>query len=150
MNWVISNTFVKGSTVAWRCSMRIILFWTNHVLGVQKLVLRLHQVAQQFKKVPAFYGTSRYTVMFTRSSHLALFWAKWIKFTLSHPISLRSILILSITFRFSVQKFVCNSHDHRYAMCSISPCLIYYSHLVISIQHSHLLISVIIDHFWNK
>jgi len=57
---------------------------------VQKLT-----VAKLLKKFSAFYGTSRFITMFTRTRHWYLSWARWIQSTPRHPISLRSILILS-------------------------------------------------------
>jgi hypothetical protein len=44
---------------------------------------------------PAFYGTRRFNTVFTRVLHWSLSWAISIQSTPSHPISLRSILILS-------------------------------------------------------
>jgi hypothetical protein len=43
---------------------------------------------------PAFYGTRRFITLFTRALYWSLFWARSIQFMPSHPISLRSILIL--------------------------------------------------------
>jgi hypothetical protein len=48
-----------------------------------------------FKKFTAFYGTPSFITVFTRTRHWSLSWATWIQFTPSHPIYLRSILILS-------------------------------------------------------
>jgi len=63
--------------------------------------------------------------------HLSLFWARWIQSTLSYPISIRSILMLSshlsmprssklsFPFRFSGQNFICLSHSSHtfYMLC---------------------------------
>jgi hypothetical protein len=46
------------------------------------------------KKLSAFYGGRMFIIMFTSSSHWFLSWARLIQSTLSHPIFLRSILIL--------------------------------------------------------
>jgi hypothetical protein len=54
---------------------------------------------QPFKKFPAFYRTRRFITMFTRALHWSLSWARSIQSILSHPISLRSILILSTHLR---------------------------------------------------
>jgi hypothetical protein len=68
----------------------------------------------------AFYGTQRFVTVFTRACQWSLFWARWIRSICSHPISLRSILILSshlylgfwmvLPFRLSNQRTVCISH----------------------------------------
>jgi hypothetical protein len=44
-------------------------------------------------KFPKFYGTWRFTTMFTTARHWSLPWARCIQSTSSHPVSLRSILI---------------------------------------------------------
>jgi hypothetical protein len=48
---------------------------------------------------PAFYGTRRFITVFTRALHWSLSWARSIQSIPSHPISLRSILILSTHLR---------------------------------------------------
>jgi hypothetical protein len=54
---------------------------------------------QLLKNFPAFYGTRRFITVFTRALHWFLFWDRSIQSILSHPISLRSILILSTHLR---------------------------------------------------
>jgi hypothetical protein len=54
---------------------------------------------QLFKDFPAFYGTRRFITAFTRALHWFLFWARSIQSIPSHPICLRSILILSTHLR---------------------------------------------------
>jgi hypothetical protein len=46
------------------------------------------------KNFPALYGARRFITVFKRSLHWYLFWARSIKSIPSHPIPLRSILIL--------------------------------------------------------
>jgi hypothetical protein len=48
---------------------------------------------------PVFYGTRRFNTEFTRAPHLFLSWARPVQFTSPHPISPRSILILSTHLR---------------------------------------------------
>ena len=50
---------------------------------------------QLVKKFSSFYGTRRFITAFTRSRHLPLFWASSIQSMPPHPISWRSIVILS-------------------------------------------------------
>jgi hypothetical protein len=56
-------------------------------------------VVQLVKELPASYGTRRFTIVLTRVRHWSLPWARWIHSTLSHPISLRFIIILSSDLR---------------------------------------------------
>jgi hypothetical protein len=52
-------------------------------------------IVQLLKNFPAFYGSRRFITVFTRDLHWSLSWARSIQSIPSHPISLRSILILS-------------------------------------------------------
>jgi hypothetical protein len=52
-------------------------------------------IVQVLNNFPAFFGTRRFIAVFTRALHLSLSWARSIQSIPSHPISLRSILILS-------------------------------------------------------
>jgi hypothetical protein len=52
-------------------------------------------IVQLLKHFPEMYGTQRFTTVFTRALHWCLSWARSIQFTSPHPVSLRSILILS-------------------------------------------------------
>jgi hypothetical protein len=56
-------------------------------------------IVQLLKNFPAFYRTRKFITVFTRARHWSLFWARSIQFIQSHPISLRSILILSTHLR---------------------------------------------------
>jgi hypothetical protein len=66
--------------------------WPTSWSGVflEKLI-----VTQLVKKFPTFYGTQRFITEFTRACHWSLSQVRWIQSTPSHPVSLRSILILS-------------------------------------------------------
>jgi hypothetical protein len=52
-------------------------------------------IVQLLMNFPAFYGTRRFITVFTRAHHWSLSWARLMQSITSHPISLRSILILS-------------------------------------------------------
>jgi hypothetical protein len=67
------------------------------------LLERNWQYAQLVKKFSVFYGTKRFISVFTRVSHRSLSWARWIQITLTCPISLISILILSSHLLLSLQ-----------------------------------------------
>jgi hypothetical protein len=56
-------------------------------------------IVQPLKNFPTFYGTRRFITVFTRALHWSLSWARSIQSILSHPISLRTILILSTYLR---------------------------------------------------
>jgi hypothetical protein len=56
-------------------------------------------IVQPLKNFPAYYGTRRFNTVFTRALHWSLSWARWIQSKPSHPISVRSILILSTHLR---------------------------------------------------
>jgi hypothetical protein len=58
---------------------------------------------QLLKNFPAFYGTRRFITVFTRALHWSLSCARSIQYIPSHPISLRSILILSTHLRLGLQ-----------------------------------------------
>jgi hypothetical protein len=74
------------------------------------------------KKLPTFYGTWKFIIVFTRACHRSLIWARCIQSTPSHPICLRFILISSSypclglqsgwshLIRFSNHNIVCISH----------------------------------------
>jgi hypothetical protein len=52
-------------------------------------------IVQPLKNFPAFYGTRGFITVFKRALYWSLSWARSIQPTPSHPISLRSIIILS-------------------------------------------------------
>jgi hypothetical protein len=55
-------------------------------------------LVQPLKKFPAFYGTRRFIIVFTRALHWSLSWARSVQSIPSHPISLRSILYCQPTY----------------------------------------------------
>jgi len=54
------------------------------------------------QKLPAFYGMQGAITLFTTACHWSLSGVTGIQFTTSHPISLRSILILSSHLRLGI------------------------------------------------
>jgi hypothetical protein len=64
-----------------------------------RVLLEKSPIVQLLKNFPAFYGTRRLITVFTRALHWSLSWARWIQSMPSHPISLRSILILCTHLR---------------------------------------------------
>jgi len=59
-----------------------------------RILLEKLIIAQLVMKSTAIYGTWRFITVFRRAHHLTLFWARWVQSKPSHPVSLRSILIL--------------------------------------------------------
>jgi hypothetical protein len=58
--------------------------------------------SQLGKKFPAFHGTWRFVITFTSARHLYLSWARSIQSKANHPISWRSIVILSYHLRLEI------------------------------------------------
>jgi hypothetical protein len=65
-------------------------------------ILEKLPTVQLLKNFPAFYGTRKFITSFTRALHLSLSWARSIQSIPSHPISLRSTLILRNQLRLSL------------------------------------------------
>jgi hypothetical protein len=63
-------------------------------------------IVQPLKDFVAFYGTRRFNTVFTRALHWSLSWVISIQFTPSHPVFLRSILILSTHLRRCLHRYV--------------------------------------------
>ncbi|PNF42139.1 hypothetical protein B7P43_G10280 [Cryptotermes secundus] len=61
---------------------------------MQLALLEELPILQLLKNFPAFYGTRMFITMFTRALHWSLSSARSIQSIPSHPISLRSILLL--------------------------------------------------------
>jgi hypothetical protein len=72
---------------------------------------------QLLKNFPAFYGTRRFITVFTRALHWSLSWARSIQSVPSHPISLRSILILSTYLRLGLPNGLLPFGSHQYPIC---------------------------------
>jgi hypothetical protein len=72
-------------------------------------LLERQPVVRQLDSFPEFYGTRRFITEFTRTLHLSLSWARPIQCTPPHPISLRSILILSTHLRLGLPSVFRNS-----------------------------------------
>jgi hypothetical protein len=71
-----------------------------HCLGHQKgALLEKPPVAQLLKDFSKFYGTRRFITLFTIAFHWSISWARSIQSIQPHPVSLKSILILSTHLR---------------------------------------------------
>jgi hypothetical protein len=76
----------------WKLSNELTHSWS-------RALLEKPPVVQLLKNFPAFYGPRRFITVFKRALHRSLFWARSIQSIQFHPISLRSILILSANLR---------------------------------------------------
>jgi hypothetical protein len=103
---------------------------TCGLIPCRKVHLEKLTVTHLVKKFPAFYGTWRFINVFTRACHWFLFWARWMQFTLSCPISLKFFLILSShlfpgllcgTFPSGLPSWEANSHSASQEI----PCLLW-------------------------
>jgi hypothetical protein len=70
-------------------------------------------IVHPLKNFPEFHGTRRLNTVFTRALHWSLSWAISIQSTLSHPVSLRSILdVFALPVVFFLQTFPPVSYMH--------------------------------------
>jgi hypothetical protein len=65
------------------------------------------------KKCTAFYGARRYTTVFTAAGHLYLYRLRQIQSTTSHPICLRSCLMLSSDIRLNLSSGFFQVFPHK-------------------------------------
>jgi len=92
--WIFSLSFTSIGTACNVAASRFVILtpWCR-VLVEQLTGLQL------IKKFPAFHGTRRFITALTSVRHLSLFWSSPIQSIYPHPISWRSILILSTHLR---------------------------------------------------
>jgi hypothetical protein len=69
-------------------------YYYYYVTPWSRILLENLIVTQLLKKFTTFHGTRGSVAVFTIARHWFLSWARWIQSTLSHPISIRFILIL--------------------------------------------------------
>jgi hypothetical protein len=82
------------SLLSWICKPYLPTYLRSWAL-LEKL-----PIVQLLKNFPAFYGTRKFIIVFTRALHWSLSWDRSIQSILSQPISLRSILISQKTSLF--------------------------------------------------
>jgi hypothetical protein len=89
---------------SWRLRLHFLYHSYNKLTAWSRVLVDQLVVAQLVKKFPVFYGTRRFSTVFTRSPHRSIPLARWIQLTLSHHIYLFLIdfnIILSSTPRSS-------------------------------------------------
>jgi hypothetical protein len=102
LHWSLSSARSIQSITSHPISLRSILIFlviTNYLTPWSWALLEKPIYTQLLKYFPTFYGTRRFITMFTRALHWSLSGARSIQSKPSHPISLRSILILSTHLR---------------------------------------------------
>jgi hypothetical protein len=96
------HTYTHNITLTYTtCDCSLFRYLITHLLNHSwswSLLEKL-PIVQLLKNFPAFYGTRRFVTVFTRALHWSLSWARSIQSIPVHPISLRSILILSTHLR---------------------------------------------------
>jgi hypothetical protein len=86
--WTVNSVYGLSVEICWYLTHSLTHSWSWALL--EKL-----PIVQLPKNFPAFYETRRFITVFTRTLHWSLSWARSVQSIPSHPISLRSILILS-------------------------------------------------------
>ena len=115
------NTFELYAVIESASEHRIVL---NRALLPRKLtpwsrvLLEKLTSSQLVKKFPAFYGTRRFVTAFTSARHLSLSWARSVQSMPPHPISWRSILILSSHLRLGLLSGLFPSDFHQNSACT--------------------------------
>jgi hypothetical protein len=93
---LISSACLRETFYTWFYTRSIILLVTHSLTHSWSwALLEKLSIVQLLKNFPAFYGIRRFLTMLTGALHWSLSCARLIQSTPSHPISLRSILILS-------------------------------------------------------
>jgi hypothetical protein len=97
----------------------------------------LHQANSRF--VLACYGTRRFITVFTRARQWSVSWVRSIQSTPSHPISSRSILILSSNLRIGrLISLLLSDWLKFYKHFSSLPCMLYVQPISVSSSQRHL------------
>jgi hypothetical protein len=111
-------------------SIYISCFW--HVANWIKNISMGHSPPWQanshlVKKFSAYYGIRRFIAVLTTARHWSLSWARCIQSTPSHPISLRSILILPSHLRLGLTNgLFLQTYQAKYCMYFSSlPCMLH-------------------------
>jgi hypothetical protein len=84
--WLVTSTWMN---------VREQVFHSYYTTSKSWALLQNPPIVQPLKNFPAFYGTQKFITVFTRALHWSLSWVTSIQSIPFHPISLRSILILS-------------------------------------------------------
>jgi hypothetical protein len=89
----------KCTKYFWTVSTDLAKCGTNQPTPRSWVLLEKPPVTQPLKKFPTFYGTRNFIAVFTRALRWSSSRTNWIHSIPTHPISLRSILILSCHLR---------------------------------------------------
>jgi hypothetical protein len=89
------NLHAQDDCKGWLFRKLLFIHREIYLITWSRLLLYMLPVAQLLETFPTYYGSQRFIVMFTRSLHWPLSWAKWIQSIAPLPLSVRSILISS-------------------------------------------------------
>ena len=102
VNSSLNRTLISHSNVRANSSTPLSLTsWVTKYM--QRVLFEKLKACQLVKKFPTFYGTQKFITAFKRAPHLSLSWATSIQSITSHPMSWRSILILSSHLHLGLQ-----------------------------------------------
>jgi hypothetical protein len=94
-NWqVFAHKTVNWSQLREECNM-MLQYNITKLTSWSWALLEKPPVVKLLRNLPAIYGTRRFIIVFTRALHWSLSWARSIQYITPHPISVRSILLLS-------------------------------------------------------
>ena len=96
------------------------------------------------KKSPVVYTTRWFITAFTKAWYLSLSWATWVHSLSFLPISLRSILILSLYCPCPIYLYI-----YRLCLACHMPCPSYHANYVLGVVHMKLLIGQLSRFSWH-
>jgi hypothetical protein len=111
--YLVSNLNLSTHFICCQAYLRITLYLLFSIRLYSQVLLHIYNITylrswalleeplivQPLKNFPTFYGTRRLNTVFTKALHWSLSWAISIQSTPSHPISLRSMLLLPTHLR---------------------------------------------------
>ena len=120
--WINLGLFIKADPDKWWYSVLPTLnYLLTHLFIPYSRVLEKLIGSHLVKKFPAFYGTRRFIIAFTRARHLSICWGSSIQSMPKHPTSWRSILILFSHLRLGLLSGLFQVSPPQPCICLSSP-----------------------------